>query len=142
MNLRNLIVFPVVAILTACASEGSPRLNDRPIHDRYMDYAGAPITSVNNLTRFDGWHAVGRDKLILWGGLNEAYLLTLESSCLNLDTANRIALTSSVGATVQVGFDYVRYRDFTGRRERCRITEIRPVDYKRMQADIKAAKQH
>lgn len=130
----NCALLAAIVVLTACSS-GSPRMNEQEARERYMDYAGAPVSSFSYLGRFDGWRPLGRDKLIVWTGLNDAYLLTVESSCQGLDFASRIGLTSSTGS-VNSGFDFVRLRDGF-RRERCRIVEIRPLDYKRMRAERK-----
>lgn len=98
----------------------------------YADYAGTPIDSFVSFN-IDGWESVGRDQLVVWTGVNDAYLLKVWDNCRDLQFAERIALTqtgSSVtrGDSVRVGHD------------RCPITEIRRVDVKQMKLDRAAAK--
>jgi hypothetical protein len=66
--------------------------------------------------------------------LNDAYLLSVRAPCINLQFTQRIGLTSTAG-TVNSGLDSVLVD-----RERCQITEIRPVDYKKMRADLRKDK--
>jgi len=132
MSYRIWILLAATAALSACA--GMPkRENEQATLDRYMDFAGQPVESFSYLGRFDGWRSLGRDKLVVWTGLNDAYLLTVQQPCLDLEFANRIGLTSTTG-TVSRGFDAVR----VGRHERCTITEIRPVNYKDLRAAERA----
>jgi hypothetical protein len=106
------------------------RETDEQTLARYMDHAGEPVDSFSYLGRFDSWRSLGRDKVVVWTGVNTAYLLTVQEPCQDLQFANRIGLTST-GSTVSRGFDSVR----VGNDQTCRITEIRPVNYK----DLKAA---
>jgi hypothetical protein len=125
-------VLLTVALLAAC--KGVPqRSGEEGTLQRYMSYAGQPLDSFSALT-ISGWSALGRDKLVVWTGVNDAYLLTVESSCMSLEFAETIGVTTSVGSNVQSRFDYVRFRDGF-RRERCRILEIRPLDYRRMKEE-------
>lgn len=128
-----LLILSMLALLTACS--GIPqREGEQETSQRYMAYAGAPVSSFSALGRIDGWRPLTRDTLIVWTGLNDAYLLNVEPSCMGLGFAMRIGITTSVGSSVQSGFDYVRFRDGY-RRERCRILEIRPIDYRRMRQE-------
>jgi hypothetical protein len=64
---------------------------------------------------------------VIFSGVSEAHLISVDSTCLNLKFANRIGISTSIGNRVNQGFDYIRFDDgFQG--QRCRITEIRPVD--------------
>lgn len=133
MNKSVLFVLATLTLLTACS--GIPQRDDEnQTMQRYLAYAGDPVSGFSALGRIDGWRPLTRDKLIVWTGFNDAYLLSVEPSCMNLEFAMRIGLTTSVGSSVQSGFDYVRFRDGF-RRERCRIVEIRPLDYRRMRQE-------
>lgn len=135
INLPACIAIAAVAILgvllSSCDSGGLARV--KPAYTQsYVDYAGAPIKEFHSW-RLDGWEAVSRNKLVVWGGVNEAYLLTVWDSCQDLLFANRVAVSSTLHSfstleTVSVG------------RERCPISEIRPIDIKRMKADRAAAR--
>jgi hypothetical protein len=109
------------ALLAACAS-------NRPKLD-YTDYAGEPVKSFY-MSNFDGWSAVSKDQLVVWAGLNKAYLLTITGYCPDLQFANTIAVTST-GNTVD------KFEKVIVGRDRCLIREIRPIDVKQMKADRK-----
>jgi len=132
MRFRNWILVAGVASLTACSGMRQ-RENETQTLQRYLDYAGAPVESFSYLGRFGSWRSLGRDKLVIWTGVNNAYLLTVQQPCRDLEFANRIGLTSQTGAVYR-GFDSVK----VGRHETCRITEIRPVNYKDLKAAQKA----
>lgn len=114
------------ALLTGCASAlakmSGPKLN-------YAEYAGEPVKSFY-MANFDGWSAVSKDQLVVWSGLNKAYLLTVTGYCPDLQFANTIAVTST-GNTVD------RFEKVIVGRDRCLISEIRPIDVKQMKADRK-----
>ncbi len=116
----------VAVLLTGCASTlakmNGPRLN-------YSEYAGEPVKSFY-MANFDGWSVVSKDQLVVWSGLNKAYLLTITGYCPDLQFANAIAVTST-GNTVD------RFEKVIVGRDRCLINEIRPIDVKQMKADRK-----
>lgn len=128
-----LLTLSALALLTACSGI-QQRAGERETVQRYMAYAGAPISGFSILGRISGWHPLARDKLVVWTGVNDAYLLTVDSFCLELEFAESISVTTTGGASVQSGFDYVRFWN-SFRRERCRIVEIRPVDYRRLRQE-------
>jgi hypothetical protein len=103
-----------------CAS--APKLD-------YTDYAGEPVKSFYMGT-FDGWTAVSRDQLVVWTGMNKAYLLNVTGYCPDLQFANTIAVTST-GSTVD------KFEKVLVGRDRCLINEIRPLDTKQLKADRK-----
>jgi hypothetical protein len=129
MKIATLTTTIVAAVLLAGCASTLSKLNGPQLD--YTDYAGEPVKSFYLGTgSTDGWHAVSKDQLVVWSGINKAYLLTVEGYCPDLEFANTIALTS-MGNTVDK-FDKV----IVGR-DRCFIREIRPVDVKQMKADRK-----
>ena len=85
--------------------------------------------------RIRGWQAVDREHLLVRVGPREAYLLGTGVPCVGLQTSRRIGLTSKVGRiTVTSGRDEILLEP-----DRCRITEIRPLDLDRLRADEQAA---
>jgi hypothetical protein len=130
MKLRHWTLLAMLATVTACTGMRHRETDEQELA-RFMDYAGQPVDSFRYLGRFDSWRALGRNKLVVWTGLNDAYLLTVQEPCAELQFANAVGLTSNTGS-VSRGFDSVK----VGRNETCRITEIRPVNYK----DLRAAK--
>jgi hypothetical protein len=113
-------------LLGGCASTlahiNAPKLD-------YREYAGEPVKSFN-LYHFDGWSAVSKDQLVVWSGMNEAYLLKVSGYCPNLQYANTIAVTSTAD---QVD----KFEKVIVGRDKCFINEIRPIDTKQMKADRK-----
>ena len=124
---------PLAALaLAACASGGGIARKDTPKMD-YTHYAGQPVDSIRSLGRVNGWTTVSRNQLVIWTGVNEAWLLRVWEPCRELEFANAVSITQSGSSITK--FDSVQVG-----RERCRIEEIRPVDIKQMNADRKAAK--
>jgi hypothetical protein len=95
----------------------------------YTDYAGEPVRSFYMGT-FDGWTAISKDQLVVWTGMNKAYLLYITGYCPDLQFANTIAVTSTA-STVD------RFEKVLVGRDRCLINEIRPLDTKQLKADRK-----
>lgn len=120
-------------LLAACA--GTPQRDDPSPPDRYQAYAGEPVGSFSYFGRFDGWRPLSRSQLVVWTRPNTPYLLTVESSCIGLESATRIGVSSRLAHTVTSDFDAILVD-----RERCRVTEIRPIDDRRMKDEEKAAK--
>jgi hypothetical protein len=130
MKFEFVAILAAAVTVTGCAS-GMPRMHDADAL-QYADYAGAPI---DRFTAFhiDGWESAGRDKLIIWTGVNEAYLLTVWDSCPDLGFVQRVGV-KTIGNSI-TRMDAVRVG-----RDRCPIKEIRPLDIKQMKADRAAMK--
>jgi hypothetical protein len=113
-------------LLAGCASTlaklNGPKLN-------YSEYAGEPVKSFY-MSNFDGWSAVNKDQLVVWSGMNKAYLIKVAGYCPDLEFAHAIAVTST-GNTVD------RFEKVIVGRDRCLISEIRPIDVKQMKEDRK-----
>jgi hypothetical protein len=135
--MRIVTVLLIAATLGAasCAS-GPRRVSDQELHDRYRQYAGEPVRSFTYLGRYDNWQPLGNDSVVVWTTFYNAYLLKLRQPCNGLQFTQRIGLTST-NQTVSAGFDFVKFKGW----QTCWIDEIRPVDYRRMQADQRAARQ-
>jgi hypothetical protein len=108
------------ALLAGCAT--GPKLD-------YTDYAGEPVKSFY-MANFDGWTVISKDQVVIWSGMNKAYLLTLTGYCPDLQHVNAIAVTST-GNTVD------RFEKVIVGKDRCFINEIRPLDTKQMKEDRK-----
>ena len=114
------LALTAAALLAGCAS--GPKLD-------YTDYAGEPVKSFY-MSNFDGWNIVSKDQLVVWSGMNKAYLLKVTGYCPDLQYANAIAVTSTAN-TVD------RFEKVIVGRDRCFINEIRPLDTKQMKEDRK-----
>jgi Family of unknown function (DUF6491) len=124
----------LAALLAACSGI-SQRAKDQEMQAQYQQYAGAPIDHFTYLGHYDDWRSLSSTQLVVWTSLNEAYLLTVREPCIDLKFTNRIGLSSTAG-TVTNRLDSVLVN-----RDRCQITEIRPVDYKKMRSDLRKDKQ-
>ncbi|HEU4591314.1 MAG TPA: DUF6491 family protein [Steroidobacteraceae bacterium] len=114
------------ASLAGCASTLA-RINGPKLD--YTDYAGEPVKSFY-LQNFDGWSPVSKDQLVVWSGINKAYLIKVVGYCPDLQFANAIGLTSTAH-TVD------KFEKVLVGRDRCMINEIRPIDTKQMKEDRK-----
>lgn len=131
LALMALALTPVLT-LTGCASGPSRHTDDVKLN--YRDYAGPPVEQITAMRGVDSWTPVSRNEIVIWTGINEAYLLKVWDACPDLQFANTISV-SQTGRQISK-FEKVRVRDQT-----CPISEIRPVDVKQMKADRKAAKE-
>lgn len=122
----SLVVLVAAASLAGCASTLA-KLNGPKLD--YTEYAGEPVKSFY-LGNYDGWSAVSKDQLVLWSGINKAYLLTITGYCPDLQFAQTVAVTST-GNTVD------KFEKVIVGRDRCFIKEIRPIDTKQMKEDRK-----
>jgi Family of unknown function (DUF6491) len=126
MSRQILIVATALLAVTACTNAVGRMKADGPTQD-YREYAGEPI---ERFTAFDidGWHLVSRNQLVVWTGVNDAYLLTVWDSCDRLNFAERVAVTRTANSVSRLDSVIVQG-------QRCPINEIRAVDVKRMKAD-------
>ena len=100
--------------------------------DKYQPYLGEPVKSFTALQK-DSWQPISRTQLVLWTTINEAYLLTVEGRG-NHD----LPFTQTGRRDLD---DERRSRRSTRcivRGDRCPITQIQPIDVRRMKADKNA----
>lgn len=132
--IKNLLLFffLIPVCLTGCNTiKGIGRKNNES-QLRYQDYAGSPIQQFT-VMRVTEWSPVSRDELVIWGGINEAWLLKVWDSCWNLEFVDSIAVT-------QTGHVISRFDKVLAGENQCPISEIRTVDVKAMKAARAAAK--
>jgi hypothetical protein len=124
-----------LTVLAACSAGIPVRQDPEQVRNRYEAYAGAAVDHFPWRGRFDGWEALGPDELVLFTSVNNAYLLKVSPPCNDLRGAERVGLTATGGSV------YARLDSVTTRGWRCRILQIRKLDYRRMQADLRRARQ-
>jgi Family of unknown function (DUF6491) len=124
----------LVALIGACSS-GGPRLTDAQQRERYAAYAGPPVDSFTWLGRFYSWQTLGDNQLVVFTTPSDAYLLTVQAPC------NDLPFTQIVGVTTTAGTVHARLDSLIVKGWRCPITQIRPVDYARMRADLRSEAQ-
>ena len=121
-------------------SGAPPAATQQTALERYSAYAGPPIDRITWLGRFYSWEQLGRDRLLVFTTPTDAYLLKVWPSCDLRWVISTIAV-SSTGPTVTARLDAVIIDSAPTGRMVCPIEEIRPVDYRRMLADRRAAAQ-
>jgi hypothetical protein len=118
------------ALLASCS--GIPlKQREAAERARFEAYAGKPIDHFTWLTSYNGWEPISPDQLVVWTDINDAYLITVFQPCTDLMFARRIGLPASAD-TVYAHFDAVRVEGW-----RCMIKTIQPVDYRRMEQDLR-----
>jgi hypothetical protein len=128
-SIRSVLIFVLVS-LAACASAG-PKERMAARLEEFQRHAGEPVKSFRYWD-LNSWEALGPQTVAVWTRPNEAWLLRVDLPCRDLEWANVIALTSSVGR-VHSRFDSVVFEH-----QRCRINEIRPVDGRALKAERRA----
>ncbi|HJT98251.1 MAG TPA: DUF6491 family protein [Rhodanobacteraceae bacterium] len=122
-----------IALLLALAGIALAHADTRETQQRNLErferYAGAPVGE------FDFWslykfQVVGPENVVVWSTIKDAYLLSVDSPCPRLEFANAIGVTSQQRHVVSSKFDYVTFGH-----DRCKIREIRPIDYQQMLKD-------
>ena len=121
-----------LCFLAACSGGGIPRHDSQQqLRDRYANYAGPPLDGFTYLGRYDSWESIGNNQLVVFTTPFDAYLVTVQGPCSDLNFVNTIGLTST-GNTVSSRLDSVKVK-----RQLCPISEIRRVDYQKMKADMR-----
>ena len=118
------------AMVSACSSG---LLKSAGFRVDYNNYAGEPVSDIVVMRGIDSWTPVSRDQLVIWTGINEAYLLRVWDTCPDLTFVNSIRVT-------QTGYTINKFEKVIAGRDTCPILEIRPLDVKQLKADRKAAK--
>ena len=124
-----LSLIAVCALTIGCAA-GVPRMKDDGPVTRYQAYLGDPIDHFTAF-RIDGWEFAGHHQVVVWTGINDAYLLTIWDSCQDLAYTENIGIAKT-GSTIH-RLDIVRVG-----RQRCPIESIRPIDVRQYKADSAA----
>ncbi len=102
----------------------------------YTAAAGVPVNNFRFFTLYS-WEPLGDKVLAVYTRPNEAWLLNVDGGCQGLAFTPAIGLTSNLNQ-VSIRFDRV----LTGRGSfPCTITQIRPLDIKRLKATEQAQRQ-
>lgn len=122
------VLFCGVLLLAGGAHAETPETQKRNL-ERFMPYLQKPVEQFR-FWSMHKWQLVGPDKVVVWTTINDAYLLTVDAPCSRLQWASDNGVTSQASHKVMRRMDSVIADD-----DRCRIVEIQPVDYKRMQKE-------
>lgn len=95
------------ALLSACAA--TPRTAPVSLEERLVQkgyYIGEPVERIREY-RINGWNNVDRRHVILTVGASEHYLVSLRNPCDGLETADRLAFSTTVGSLTDFDRLYV-----------------------------------
>ena len=127
--MRLLCLFGILLALTVGVASADTRAYENEQLARYQKYAGAPIDEFSML-RMWKWQVVGPEQLVIWSTINDAYLVRVDKPCVRLEWTHAVVVTQKMRQKVSKKFDFVEFGN-----QRCKIAEIRPVDYKTMLKD-------
>src|ERR1044072_6817611 len=88
------VILSSVALLSGCAATlkklSEPKLS-------YTEYAGEPVKSFYMRNTDNGWSPVSKNQLVVWSGINEAYLIKVFGYCPDLRFADAVGVTNAAG---------------------------------------------
>lgn len=125
LGLAGVLVLAGVASSPVCAQQTA---SERADLARYERYAEPPIDQVH-FFRIDGFEYLAPDRVAVWFGVNQMYLLTVQQPC------NNLAFANAIGLTARDGMLHARFDAVTFRHQRCQITAITPVNELQMKRD-------
>jgi len=125
-------VFGLAVTLLAGTALADTRAYEKEELARFQHYAGAPI---DEFTMFEmwQWQVLSPTDLVVWSTIHDAYLLKVDKTCNNLEWTHGLSVTQEMSRKVTQKFDFVVFGH-----ERCKITQILPIDYKAMLKDGRA----
>ena len=100
---------------------------------KFTPYLEAPVDDFQFWSLYK-WQLVGPQKVVVWSTIKDAYLLTVEQPCPQLEWAHGISLTSQQTHRISRRFDFVIVGN-----DRCRIDKIQPIDTVRMHQERSGA---
>jgi hypothetical protein len=113
-------------MLAAIGAQADTREYEKGQLARFERYAGPPIEEVPMFQMWQ-WQVVGPQQLVVWSTIHDAYLVHVDKGCNRLQWTHGLSLTQEMRQKVTRKFDYVAFGD-----QRCKITSIRPIDYRTM----------
>lgn len=128
--MKKLLALALAVLLTSGCAKGLQRNSD-PLA-KFDGYIGEPVRNFTAF-RIQSWQPVDKDQLILWTGINDAYLIKVEGFCPDLPFANTIQVDNRGSGSQISTLDSIIVR-----RDRCQIRQINPIDVKQMKADRRA----
>jgi hypothetical protein len=132
--LRGTWALVAAALLASCVSAPVVR-SDAAERASFMAHAGKPVDQLVWLTSYQRWTPLSADQVAVWTKLNQAYLVTVVHPCANLWFARAIGFTRT-GDSTYAHVNFVKADGWT-----CAIKTIQPVDYRRVQQDLRRQQQ-
>ena len=132
--MRNLLISASLVLCLVTGARADTREYEKQELARYQKYAGGPIDEFR-MTSLFRWQVVGPQSVVVWSTIRDAYLITVDMPCANLEWTHALGLTQSQKWTVSRKFDFVAFD-----KQRCTISQIRPIDLAVMSKDTQAEK--
>lgn len=133
--MKKLLVLLLFVLFTGACAHNTISTEDRLA--LFRANAGEPVDSFQ-YSRHQRWTPLGDQALAVWTGRNQGYLLELRVRCQDLNFANAIQITNSMGR-VSARFDSVIVLSRPGgantMRVPCRIQTIQPLNMDGLRAD-------
>jgi hypothetical protein len=126
---RLLSILAAVLVAAGCATK-SAREAEAQVYFRHM---GDPVEEVRAF-RLTDWRPLDRYHLVVWRSVNDAFVIRVQEPCTNIDFAQTVAVEYRA-PVLRSRFDWVLVDG-----DRCRIEWIRPVDYRDVRKDMRAAR--
>lgn len=126
--MRHILATAVLALCAAAPARADTAAYMAQQLARYQKYAQAPVERFPMVSLWQ-WQVVGKEQVVVWSGINTAYLISVYKPCINLDWARGIGITQNTAMHVDAKFDSIVFDH-----QNCRIQEIRPIDYKALRA--------
>ena len=133
MIVRSLVFTGVLSMAGCAANSGSE--SEQQKLDLYRQYAGPPVDHIASLYNYGGLTALGPRNALFWAGIDQPYLITVNTPCGNLRFADGIGLTHHE-STDSV---YARFDSLIVDGIHCTIAAIQPIDYARLKQDGRTA---
>ena len=124
MHIRNMAFAALV--IAAGTVQADTRATMQETLDHYSPYLGEPVQGFT-FWSLHRWKLAGPEKVIVWPTVKDAWLVTVEKPCPQLEWERGIGFGSQQSHQVQVRIDHLEVGN-----QRCRIEEIRPIDLEAM----------
>ncbi|HRQ64599.1 MAG TPA: DUF6491 family protein [Xanthomonadaceae bacterium] len=129
MIIRLLAMTIAVAVVAGCATKPARHAEAQA----YFKHMGEPVEDVRAF-RLTDWRPLDRYHLVVWRSVNEAFVIRVQEPCTNIDFARSVAVEFQA-PVLRSRFDFVRIDG-----DRCRIEEIRPVDYRLVRQEMRTVR--
>ncbi|MBL8298168.1 MAG: hypothetical protein JNN30_07475 [Rhodanobacteraceae bacterium] len=116
----------VLAVATAAPVQAMTD-SERERLAEYERFAGEPVKDMP-FWRLQSYESLGNEALVVWTGVNKAWLIKVLPPCTDLPWAKAVGLSSS-NHRVSAKFDHV-----VAGGDHCQIATIQPVDEKSLRA--------
>ncbi len=121
--IRITLLASVAIGLAACAGNVKITSVDEILTSKGL-VRGEIVNRISN-HQIHGWQTVNDENLIITTGVNDAYLISLQSPCYSLRSAYTIGYTSHMSSLDK--FDRIVIRDIGNQQESCQIKQIQAL---------------